>query len=327
MICFFSSRKFTGGPLAIHQAVLRATALGGDAVVMFIKKNEKKKEKYFEKKNGKVKSLLNFRKRYRVDKRLKVLKAPTVTEIDTNAHFIVPEGMPDLATQLLRSGCKNVYIWWLSVDNFPLDRLKTLETLALMKDCRHLCQSVYAKNFVLENGASETMMLSDVTDVGEIAHTPDLKDRKFDIAYLPAKAAGAENAVKKLSEKFNVVALQNMSRLDIQQTLLNTKIFLDFGHHPGKDRVPREAALCGAVPVVRKAGAATVWEDVPLPDELLIDTEVFLEEDRLQDRLSEIMSALDHSKFDLEDYKARIRKEGAQFDAELMSLITQTKKA
>ena len=37
---------------------------------------------------------------------------------------------------------------------------------------------------------------------------------------------------------------------------------VDLGHHPGKDRLPREAALAGCVTVVGRAGAAVFADEV-----------------------------------------------------------------
>jgi hypothetical protein len=42
--------------------------------------------------------------------------------------------------------------------------------------------------------------------------------------------------------------------------------YVDFGHLPGKDRLPREAAASGAVVFVRKAGAGRFADDFPIPD-------------------------------------------------------------
>ncbi len=49
--------------------------------------------------------------------------------------------------------------------------------------------------------------------------------------------------------------------------LLQTgKIYVDFGEHPGKDRIPREAAANGCCVITNKKGAARYFEDVPIDD-------------------------------------------------------------
>ena len=321
VLCFISPRFFTGGPFAIHQAVDRATKLGACAGVMYVKK---RKGIYLRQTGQQVEPILRIWQRYKVDARLKAFELKKLQKVGRDACFIVPEVMPEAAIQLLDMGCRNVYIWWLSVDNFPLSRLQELDVLALFRQCTHLCQSAYAREFVQVHGATNTLMLSDVTDVGEVTNTPDVSSRKYDIAYLPAKAKGAGSALKELEKRFSLVALKNMSRIEIKQTLEQSRIFLDFGHHPGKDRVPREAALCGAIPVVRKQGAATFQEDVPLPPDLLLETALFFDEPALVARLEVILRDVEKWKARLAEYRRRIKKETGIFDSEIRRLIDLT---
>ena len=47
--------------------------------------------------------------------------------------------------------------------------------------------------------------------------------------------------------------------------LIKSKIYLDFGYHPGKDRAPREAALFGNCVITNFKGSAGFYEDVTIP--------------------------------------------------------------
>ncbi len=118
-----------------------------------------------------------------------------------------------------------------------------------------------------------------------------------------------------------------MGREKIKATLLNTRIFLDFGSHPGKDRVPREAAICGATPMVRREGAATEKEDVPLPDQLLLENEVFFNPPVLASRVAEVLQNASKWQSELSPFRDWIMEEGSRFDAELLSLINITQRA
>lgn len=44
-----------------------------------------------------------------------------------------------------------------------------------------------------------------------------------------------------------------------------SKVYIDFGPHPGMDRIPREAALAGCIVITNKNGAANYDKDVPIP--------------------------------------------------------------
>jgi hypothetical protein len=62
-----------------------------------------------------------------------------------------------------------------------------------------------------------------------------------------------------------------MKRNEIIDLLKKAKVYIDFGNHPGKDRIPREAAVLGCCVIVGKRGSAKYYEDVPIPEEYKFD--------------------------------------------------------
>ncbi len=50
--------------------------------------------------------------------------------------------------------------------------------------------------------------------------------------------------------------------------LKTCKIYVDLGAHPGKDRIPREAALAGCVVITNKLGAADNEVDIPIEEKV-----------------------------------------------------------
>ena len=58
-----------------------------------------------------------------------------------------------------------------------------------------------------------------------------------------------------------------MTRTEVIENLTRAKIYIDFGNHPGKDRIPREACLANCVIITGKKGSAAYYEDVPIPIE------------------------------------------------------------
>ena len=58
--------------------------------------------------------------------------------------------------------------------------------------------------------------------------------------------------------------------MDLEQEIVvmqSAKIYVDFGGHPGKDRIPREAAANGCCVITNRRGSAAYREDVPIPEE------------------------------------------------------------
>ena len=52
-----------------------------------------------------------------------------------------------------------------------------------------------------------------------------------------------------------------MTSKEVQELLSKCKVYIDFGHFPGKDRVPREAAMCNCCIITGKYGASNFTEE------------------------------------------------------------------
>ena len=62
-----------------------------------------------------------------------------------------------------------------------------------------------------------------------------------------------------------------MTNREIHEALQSAKVYIDFGDHPGKDRLPREAAINGCCIITDKEGSAFYQEDVPIPEEYKLE--------------------------------------------------------
>ena len=64
--------------------------------------------------------------------------------------------------------------------------------------------------------------------------------------------------VKKISNytNYKMIELKNLNSSKIINIFQKTKIYLDFGYHPGKDRMPREAVLFNNCILTNKRGSA-----------------------------------------------------------------------
>ena len=62
------------------------------------------------------------------------------------------------------------------------------------------------------------------------------------------------------------VKLYGMSRQQVKDELESSMVYVDFGHHPGRDRFPREACLSGAIVFTSRIGAALNPIDIPIDD-------------------------------------------------------------
>ncbi len=204
-------------------------------------------------------------------------------------------------------------IWWLSVDNFMaisgrINRLKRYGILSFLKhlwlndynsenDLKkisiHLYQSYYARNFLIEqkNIADEKLFyLSDyINDI--YLNNLEVREKEDMVIYNPKKGRKFTEKLIAASSEIKWVPIQNMTNVEVQELMRRAKVYVDFGNHPGKDRIPREAAMSGCCIITSRQGAAGYHEDVAINEEYK-----FADEDR------NIMAIVGTIKRCLEDY-------------------------
>jgi hypothetical protein len=92
------------------------------------------------------------------------------------------------------------------------------------------------------------------------------------IAVNPFKGADLFRTFKSLFKgEVIFVELKGMTTAGIAQSLSESDLYLDLGHFPGKDRIPREAILEGCPVFLAKRGAARNDIDFPLSSEFKVD--------------------------------------------------------
>jgi len=246
----------TGGPELLHQLVALLQSMGRKTYIVYypLKQNWQTPEAYL---------------RYECKQAYQV---PDQEDI----AIIVPETLPSFLDSFNKALC---VIWWLSVDNYRgnLDTLKytkiwlkksLIHGFKFRPQILHLFQSDYARDFVSKRFNAVGEMLSDylATEYLESAHT-DQNNRKNMIVYNPLKGARFTKKLQLAMPDVKWQALEKMTRLQVRETLETAKVYIDFGTHPGKDRIPREAAMCGCVIIVGLRGAACFSQDVPIAEE------------------------------------------------------------
>eukprot|EP00960_Hanusia_phi_P036718 752483-Hanusia_phi.AAC.1 len=166
-------------------------------------------------------------------------------------------------------------IWWLSVDNNGGGFQEFGRS-----DIMHITNSHYGLRYLREMGASDALLVNDY--VPSSAHllsrsSSSSLEKEDIIAFNPRKGLDttmkvmAELLSKKWEDRMPVfVPVQHLKH---SFSLLNiAKVYLDFGHHPGQDKIPREAAMAGCVVLTGRQGSADFFDDVPLPDMLKFES-------------------------------------------------------
>ena len=179
----------------------------------------------------------------------------------------------------------------------------------------HFAQSAYARDFVRDRLGLESLPLSDYTTVG--AHVGRGRAPASVVSYNPAKGGHIVARVKEVMQgPVRWVPLEGMDRPSLEAALLGSDVYLDLGHQPGKDRLPREAAAAGAVAIVLAVGAAANGEDFCLPSEHKIHPGPDLE-NRVAVMLRRVLDDLPRQFARQEAFRLAVAQERATFQSQV----------
>lgn len=220
-------------------------------------------------------------------------------QVPDDAVVVLPEIWPDMA-HTFRNRCA---LWWLSVDNFGTHGQRDLSRISM-----HLCQSEYAWRHTF--GMGHRMMLTDWVHVEQV----DVP-RQRRIVINPAKDAGLLRPWLDATDR-HVVQMRGLDQAGVSRLLWSSQVYVDFGHHPGRDRPPREAALAGCTVFSTTHGAAAFWADMPLPDWYKFSTVAELEHklEQLETRDPDSDQAI---------YRAWVACNKSEFENEVRALLSQ----
>jgi hypothetical protein len=138
----------------------------------------------------------------------------------------------------------------------------------------HLAQSEYAKSFVEEEFGLQAQLVSDYIPKYELKdqelNPNGVRERKV-VAYGFAKGRELVERVKPFLSEVQFIPIKGMTISEVRQTLAKSDLYLDLGHFPGRDRLPREAALAGTPVLIARRGAGRLKNDFPLEDAFRLD--------------------------------------------------------
>lgn len=311
----------TGGPEALHHLVAEMRALGLNAYIAYYP----------------------FGPNHHVPDRYTEFDTPVAEVEDLPSNLLIfPEVLP---VQALKMRHAKSIIWWLSVDNFHMNRrgdgrllnlgrylgmccsrMRPWTGVAATRRLGHLVQSHYAAKF-LEKRGIEADYLFEPINPSYLAHChagAKAKTSHQEVLYNPAKGLGFARRLIAANPDIRFTALSGMSKHQLLETMQRAKLYIDFGHHPGRDRMPREAAMLGCCVVTSRRGSAGNPVDLPIPETYKLDTAApgflaaasALIRDILQN------PARHHAAFD--PYRDHIRREPETFRAQISAIFQAT---
>ncbi len=324
---------FYGGLESLHQFVYMAKSLGVEISCVYIP----------------TQNILGKNISFKKNINLKNYKIKIESKIDDtkNVCIVIPETFTGYI-KIIRKA--KISIWWLSVDNY-IDKIKSENQqnlrnyLVLLADFSrkiffsfinlnhhakslslneiknkkiiHLCQSYYSYKFLKKKKFKNLLMLKDFI---QIRNRRKFK-KNIDIILNSNKGQKYnELFIKEYNEIFKIEKLKNMSLNQTQKKLHQSKFFIDFGHHPGRDRIPREAVSQGAKILIKKEGAAKNKFDVNIDNnykftEYNLDNEIKILE------FLTINKILDNNWYNVKAYSQKINNDKIEMKKQIKQFI------
>ena len=217
-------------------------------------------------------------------------------------------------------------VLWLSVDLYATHTPQHAHGDFLKKnDVVHLVECEYAKDYLKRLGV-DSIKVSDVLN-DDFFEDYTEGERDNTVLYNPAKATEFQFMVMHAAEKKGIhfKAIEGMSRSEVIQTMRSAKLFIDFGTFPGRERLPREAAMCGCCVITGTLGAAAFHEDV------VIQNSYKFNHDRsnisaIVQRMLYVLEHYDECRPDFDEYRQSLINDRDSLPSECVAIVEEFKK-
>ena len=312
----------TAGPEAIHQLAADLIRLGHSAAIVYFpfSKDFKTPEPYI---------------KYHV---------PIVKYRDLEGElFIFPE---IITTFALKIQCAKAAIWWMSVNNYTCvryghlwrDKLRYLKNVAkglrpisgikALRRLTHFAQSNYALDFLKVNGITGQILSDPIPIYSSDSYLQDLPKkiaeaiRSNSILYNPHKGKKVVQLLMAHFPDWHFFPLSGFNREKLAAKFLESKLYIDFGHHPGKDRLPREAAIHGCCIITGLYGSASNNLDVNIPQAYKIDPRNSSFLDDFKKRVGLIFNDFEKCSAEFSEYRKTISQEQVEFEKQINQIFS-----
>jgi hypothetical protein len=300
----------TGGPEALHQLCSTLNDIGEEAFIYYYESNYSQSRR-----DGFVPKYSEYN-----------LKKSNINNIDDlddeNNVVIVPEVFPVRLIENFKN-CKIVF-WRLCI--FTHGQELNLQIFQkVYQGCQCDTQIKILKDSKLFNKKKYFMLSDYINEIYITAEKNLLVDRKNQVLYNPKKGFKHTQLIIKLlsGHGVNFIPITGMSNDRIRDLILNSKVYIDFGDHPGKDRMPRECASGGCVVITGTQRCGANKRDISIEEKF--EYNEVTDSYNYQEIGEFVLEVLDNYKTYFENqikYRNLIRNEKKTFTKEVKNMIS-----
>ena len=197
-----------------------------------------------------------------------------------------------------------------------------LSNIAMVEDVTiNLSQSKYQFH-VLNSKNINSFLLFDFVreEFFEAAKKISLENKENVICYNPIKSSTFMKKIIKKNPDKKFVPLINLSINDLIETLSKSKIYIDFGFHPGVDHLPREAAILKNCILTNKEGSAYYPDAVQINEEFKFE-EKLTNLSMIKNKIDNIFNNFETEIDNFENYRKILKDEKSVFKKQIIDIF------
>lgn len=318
---FTTAKTCTGGPEALHQLAYYMRKLGMEAYTVYYTYSGFPKANPIE--------------RYR-QYDVQVLPYDRIEDEEGN-YVIAPENAP-----WCLNGFKKAQkcIWWLSLHANEVKKGSLKERARLMKrrllredlshyrhidfnpdNCWHLCASKHAYLFASQSYKQSKVdyLVEPISlDFLRMGNTDLPTEREDVVLYNPSKPSAIMSELLERGH-FNYVPLKGFTPEGLAERYKKSKLYVDFGHFGGPERMPKEAVYYGCNILVANHNAAANDFDIAIPQKYKVEDTDSAEQ--VESRIADMMEHYEAQHADFLPFKEKVERLEENFLSQLKKLF------
>jgi len=187
----------------------------------------------------------------------------------------------------------------------------------------HLMQSDYAYNYLKKKLPNSKLLYDYQRDILIKSSKSKIK-KKLNIICYSHKSNYFINLIKSYTG-FHFIKLSGLNSKEIIDIFRKTKIYMDFGFHPGKDRMPREAMLFNNCVITNMKGSANNNIDIPIKSKFKF-TEKYSNLNNIKILINQIFFNHKKELKNFNNYKKKILNEKKVFEKQVLNIFKKNYK-
>lgn len=192
------------------------------------------------------------------------------------------------------------------------------------KNTVHIANSEYAVHHLHDLGVKNIVKISDCLNKAfyEVTETDVLRENTILYNPVSVKLTDFQKKVMvKCSDRgIKLKQLARYTRDELITLFCKSKLYIDFGVFSGRERLPREAVMCGCCILTSKLGTAGFYEDNSIPDSYKID-----DVDTAMSMINHILQNYEQCKPDFDAYREALRRDKDNYPKEVEQLYNVLK--